>query len=160
MDEIAIKIEESEGSEDLSREEEKWTTKHEGLLAVLKEKCLLSSAKHKLASGRSMWFYQACILPNLTLPMLAAFLEVYTSAPQWVAAGLILASTGIGAVNGFLNFGKRSAQHGEFAGRYEDLDEQISLTLARRKRSREACDVAMTKYLHRHGLLNASAPSL
>ena len=159
LQDIIVKTD-RETSEDVSREEEEWTARHEELLKTLKQKCLVSSGKHKAASDFSVKLYHGCMLPSLTLPLIAAYLDAYTKSPVWVAASLILTGTGLNAVNAFLNLGKLTAQYAEFAGRYADLDEQISLTLARHKRAREPCDVAMTKFIHTHGLLNASAPRL
>ena len=159
LQEIIVKAD-RETSEDVSREEEEWTERHEELLKTLRQKCLASAGQHKAASDFSVRLYHGCMLPSLTLPLIAAYLDAYTESPLWVAASLILTGTGLNAVSAFLNFGKLSAQYEQFAGRYADLDEQISLTLARHKRAREPCDVAMTKFIHTHGLLNASAPRL
>ena len=159
LEDIIVKAD-RETSEDVSREEEEWTARHEELLKTLKQKCLASAGEHKAASNFSVKLYHGCMLPSLTLPLIAAYLDAYTKSPVWVAASLILTGTGLNAVTAFLNLGKLTAQYAEFAGRYADLDEQISLTLARHKRAREPCDVAMTKFIHTHGLLNASAPRL
>ena len=159
MDEIALEIEHTpSSSSDISRDEEKWTAKHEEFLEKIKEKCLNSKIAHRCAGSKTKKMYQILTAPGLILPLTAAFLESYIDSPQWVSAALILVSTGTSAVNAFLNFGKKSQQHLEFEGRYDDLFESIELTLSRRKKSREQCDVCMTKFLSRHALLNSGAP--
>ena len=87
-------------------------------------------------------------------------LEVMRGATPFGRTGQVLLAAGTSAVGNIMNCGKLTQQHTQFSGLYADLAQQIGYTLTRRKRSREACDVSMSKYIHKHQLLGAAAPDL
>ena len=158
MEEVEICI--SSDSSDVVREEEGWSSKHEDFLGDMKTNLLTSSTCHKAASAKNTSLYVYLTLPVVIFPIVATFLNEYSSGIAYVPQGFTVTASVIAALNAFFNFGKRSADHGHAAGAYNDLAENIAYTLARKKRARPPCDVTLTKYIHQHQTLTASAPAL
>ena len=160
LNEIIIEREESV-SEDVSREEEKWTQAHDDYLQNLQAQCQASSDAHHKSARHNKLLYRCFAVPSITLPLFGGFVDTLLGdALAWLPRGIVLLAAGTSAVGNIMNCGKLTQQHTQFSGSYADLAQQISYTLTRRKRSREACDVAMTKYIHKHQLLGAAAPDL
>ena len=158
---IDRKVSEQSVSEDVSREEEKWTEAHDEYLNKLHAQCQASSAGHHKAAKHNKLLYRCIAVPSITLPLLGGFLDTLISEELvWLPRAVVLLAAGTSAIGNVYNFGKLTQHHTQFTGLYSDLAQKISYTLTRRKRSREACDVSMTKYIHKHQLLGAAAPDL
>jgi hypothetical protein len=124
MDEIAIQTEpaadrlDSETSEDISREEERWTGRHESFLSDMQTQCTSLSKEHKTQGQYAQWMFRSLSLPAITIPLVAGFItQVGPDLPVWIPSGLILISTAIGSVNAVLNYGKRAQKHFEYLKR-------------------------------------------
>ena len=163
IDQIVIdrKVSEESVSEDISRQEEKWTQAHDEYLQSLHAQCQASSDAHHKSARHNKLLYRCFAVPSITLPLLGGFVDtLLVGELAWLPRGIVLLAAGTSAVGNVYNFGKLTQQHTQFTGLYSDLAQKISYTLTRRKRSREACDVSMTKYIHKHQLLGAAAPDL
>ena len=147
-------------SEDISRTEELWTEKHESFLMGLKNECVAASATHHRIAQHNKILYRAFAVPSICLPLIGGFVDSIISPElAWVPRGIVMLAAGSVALGNIANCGKLQQQHTQYAGLYGDLSQQIEYTLTRRKRSREACDVSMTRYIHKHQLLGAAAPN-
>ena len=72
---------------------------------------------------------------------------------------MLLASVS-SALNTFLDWGRRSQQHCDYAGRYGELKNEIDSQLCRPKDGRVACDVMLERVKERYSHLNLAAPQL
>ena len=141
IDQIIIERKVSEGSvsEDVSREEEKWTQAHDVYLQNLHAECQASSNAHHKSARRNKLLYRCFAVPSITLPLLGGFVDtLLVGELAWLPRGIVLLAAGTSAVGNIMNCGKLTQQHTQFSGLYADLAQQIGYTLTRRKRSREA----------------------
>ena len=161
MDDIEVRLESSEPSEDRSdRVEELWSQRHDEFLKKMLADCGTASTAHANTAARCRHLYKALALPSAILPLVATFGEDALGAPMPVIRALMLGASGLSAAAGVLNLGSKAKAHEQYAGLYHDLGESIEYTLTRSKASREACDVTMQKLLAKRHLLTASAPPL
>ena len=151
----------SNSSEDYSREEEKWTKRHNGFLQKLSDESKNASIKHNIACKYKLYYYRALSIPTMILPIISAAINEYISDDlKYISTSFMVLSSGCSLVNTLYNFGKSSAQHNEYAGKYSDLTQEIEYILCRSKKSRQACDVSMQKYIYKTQNLNSNAPML
>ena len=152
----------SEGTtEDVDRVEEKWTPKHEAFLDDIKKDSITRSMSHDNKSRYDLYYYRLLSVPVMVLPIMSAALSQYLPEElNYIPTGFLVCSSAIGVVNTLFNFGKSAQMHNEYAGRYSDFAKDIEYTLCRRKRSRMACDVSVSRFLSQVKALNGSAPPL
>ena len=151
----------SNSSEDYSRDEEKWTTRHNEFLQKLSDESKNASIKHNIACKYKLYYYRSLSIPIMILPIITAAINEYISDDyKYISTCFMVLSSGCGLINTLYNFGKSSQQHNEFGSRYSDLAQEIEYVLCRSKRNRQACDVSMQKYIYKSQSLNSNAPML
>ena len=166
LNEITVELDkppsiDSNSSDDYSREEEKWTKKHNEFLQKLCDDSKNLCKKHDLACKYKLYYYRALSIPVMTLPIITAGINEYISNDyKYITTSLMILSSGCGLINTLYNFGKSSQQHNEYAGKYSGLCQEIEYTLCRSKKNRIACDVSMQKYIYKTQSLNSNAPML
>ena len=166
LNEITVEMDkpqsiDSNSSDDYSREEEKWTKKHNEFLQKMLNDSKSSSIKHNIACKYKLYYYRALAIPTMTLPIITAGINEYISNDyKYITTSLMILSSGCSLVNTLYNFGKSSQQHNEYAGKYSDLCQEIEYTLCRSKKNRIAADVSMQKYIYKTQNLNSNAPML
>jgi hypothetical protein len=161
MDNKLPSIDDSNSSEDYSRDEEKWTKKHNEFLQKLCDDSKSISIKHNIACKYKLYYYRALSTQTLILPIISAAINQYISDDlKYINTSFMVLSSGCSLVNTLYNFGKSSQQHNEYAGKYSDLCQEIEYTLCRSKKNRQACEVSMQKYIYKTQSLNSNAPML
>ena len=166
LNEITVEMDkppsiDSNSSEDFSREEEKWTKKHNEFLQKLCDNSKDACIAHNIACKYKLYYYRVLGIPTMILPIISAGINEYISDEfKYISTCFMILSSGCSLVNTLYNFGKGSAQHNEYAGKYSDLCQQIEYTLCRSKKNRIACDVSMQKYIYKTQSLNSNAPML
>ena len=167
LNEITVEMNEkppsidSNSSEDYSREEEKWNKKHHDFLQKMCDDSKSACIKHNIACKYKLYYYRVLSIPSMTLPIITAGINEYISNDyKYITTSLMILSSGCCLINTLYNFGKSSQQHNEYAGKYSDLCQEIEYTLCRSKKSRQACDVSMQKYIYKTQSLNSNAPML
>ena len=161
MDNKLPSIDDSNSSEDYSRDEEKWTKRHNEFLQKLCDDSKNACIKHNISSKRKLYYYRALSLPTMIIPIITAGINEYISDNyKYITTSFMVLSSGCGLINTLYNFGKSSQQHNEYAGKYSDLCQEIAYVLCRSKKNRIACDVSMQKYIYKTQSLNSNAPML
>ena len=151
----------SNSSDDYSREEEKWSKRHNEFLQKLSDESKNACIKHNIACKYKLYYFRLLSIPTMTLPIITAGINEYISDEfKYITTSLMILSSGCSLVNTLYNFGKSSQQHNEYAGKYSDICQEIEYTLCRSKKNRIACDVSMQKYIYKTQNLHSNAPML
>ena len=69
----------SNSSDDYSREEEKWTKRHNDFLQKLSDESKNASIKHNIACKYKLYYYRALSIPTMILPIISAAINEYIS---------------------------------------------------------------------------------
>ena len=166
LDEITVEIDkppsiESNSSSDFSREEEKWTKKHNEFMNKICNESKSACISHNIAYKKKLYYYRVLSIPTMILPIITAGINEYINDDlKYITTCFMVLSSGCGLINTLYNFGKSSQQHNEYAGKYSELCQQIEYVLCRSKKNRQACDVSMQKYIFKLQSLNSNAPML
>ena len=166
LDEITVEIDkppsiESNSSSDFSREEEKWTKKHNEFMNKICNESKSACISHNIAYKKKLYYYRVLSIPTMILPIISAGINEYINEDlKYITTCFMILSSGCGLINTLYNFGKSSQQHNEYAGKYSELCQQIEYVLCRSKKNRQACDVSMQKYIFKLQSLNSNAPML
>ena len=156
-----LKYDNSEDSSDLDRDEEKWSKKHNIFIGKIRSECKNSSEMHNTSSKTKLYYHRALSIPSMILPLLAGLFSEYIDEEySYISNGILVLSSAFSVVNGVYNFGKKSALHNEYSGKYDDLAKEIEYTLCRSKKNRQACDVSCQKFIFKQQTLNGSAPQV
>ena len=161
-----IKIEErdyspnSSSSDDISRQEEKWTHKLENLLEEIKSQCEIFSKKHKIVWSILQTRSNAISVVAITLPVISGALTIPALPLQsrFISTILMLSSGGIVSLQKLLQYEKGAQLHLEYSARYGELAHTIQYTLSRLRKDRAPADVTVQKFLFRQTTLMAAAP--
>ena len=166
LDEITVEIDkppsiESNSSSDFSREEEKWTKKHNEFMNKICNESKSSCISHNIAYKKKLYYYRVLSIPTMILPIISAGINEYIDDDlKYITTCFMVLSSGCSLINTLYNFGKSSAKHNEYSGKYSDLCQEIEYTLCRSRKNRQACDVSMQKYIFKLQSLNSNAPML
>jgi hypothetical protein len=145
--------------DDVLRKELMWETREEEYIRGIASVCSEKFIRHNEYAGWYRLYYSAYGLPAAVLPLIATAAVEYV--PQkYVITGLLLGAAICSAVNTFLDFGRKSQKHEDYAGRYGALVAEIDGQLCRPKIGRIACDVMLERVKERFSSLNMSAPPL
>ena len=147
-------------SDDISREEEKWTHKLENFLGEIKSQCETFSKKHKIAWAILQARSNAISVVAITLPVISGALTIPALPLQFrfISTILMLSSGGIVSLQKLLQYEKGGQLHLEYSARYSELAHDIQYTLSRSRKDRAAADVTVQKYLFKQTTLMAAAP--
>ena len=146
-------------SEDISRNEEKWTLKLEEFLQDIIKQCEQSSTLHAAARTTLKARSNAYSVLSISLPMFSASLnEISFIVNEYrvIPTLCMVVSGGMIAIKSLLRLDERCQKHLEYAGRFESLASSIKYTLSRSK----AADVKVQDYLFQYKTLIAGAPPL
>jgi hypothetical protein len=163
--EVAINIVEdtpdSTSSVDIEREEMKWETREEKYLDNIRQQCLKLSEQHNQASRKAKKKFGACSIPVIFIPIVMGSVNQYLPAGYEYINSTGMMLTGIiSGINAFFNYGKKTTQHNEYAGRYAELAGYVASELIKPKRHRIALDVFMERINEKMSGLNSTAPML
>lgn len=152
----------SSGSKDDSqRKELLWERREEEHLRKIAGECSALSKRHDAKATRCRWYYRAFGLPAAILPLIgSAIVEYVPHEFSYVVTIIMLLAAVSSALNTFLDWGRKSQRHLDYAGRYGELVNEIDSQLCRPKAGRIACDVMLERVKERFGYLNLSAPPL
>ena len=146
-------------SDDPLRKELLWEEREEIYIRGVAAVCSDKFAKHNTYAGCYRLYYSAYGLPAAVLPLIATAAVEYV--PQkYIITILMLGAAICSAVNTFLDFGRKSQKHEDYAGRYGSLVAEIDGQLCRPKVGRIACDVMLERVKERYSALNMTAPPL
>ena len=103
---VSQKLLDSEGSsDDISREEEKWSSKLNEFLSKIKSDCEKSSENHNKVSKLKLWYYRMLSIPCIILPMISAVLNQYLDNEYGFISSIIMVITAsISGVSILYNF--------------------------------------------------------
>ena len=84
LNEITVEMDkppsiDSNSSEDYSREEEKWTKKHNAFLQKMCDDSKSACIKHNKACKYKLYYYRALAVPTMILPIISAGINEYIS---------------------------------------------------------------------------------
>lgn len=158
---ITINDEDSENSKDIDREEMKWTDKQEAYFEKILSECLSNQKKHDIKAHQFKKKYIYMSIPAIILPLLFASInEFLVDNYNYINTSAMMVSGVLSGINSFFNFGKKFEKHNQYAGLYDNLAGEIEVMLAKNKKFRIPCDVAMEKIKNQYTNLNSSAPML
>ena len=147
--------------DDAQRKELLWEKREEEHLRKIAERCSGLSKRHDVKSARCRWYYRAFGVPAAVLPLIgSAIVEYVPHDLSYVVTIIMLLAAVSSALNTLLDWGRKSQQHLDYAGRYGELVNEIESQLCRPKSGRIACDVMLERVKERYGYLNLSAPPL
>lgn len=146
-------------SQDISREEERWTEKTEQYLMAVKKQCEKQAKTHDKLSRRDKRRYYTTAVPAVVLPLLLANTSEFSESIRWYVntAGLSIIAI-VNGVQTVFNFGKRAEVHNNYSNKYSQLATDIQVMLTRGKRFRLALDVFMERVTVRKRDLDDQAP--
>lgn len=158
---VSEKLLDSEESSDFSRDEEKWSSKLNEFLLKIKSDCEKSSENHNKVSKLNLWYYRMLSIPCIILPMISAVLNQYLDEKYGYISSLTMICSGtLSGISILYNFGKLAQLHNDYSGKYAILSKQISYTLSRSKKNRNACDVTCQRFILENEKLDNSAPQI
>jgi len=144
-------------SDDVDREEMLWGTRQELQINKWKEEAANKAIHHTKRQNRYKMFYNALMLPLVILPCISSAITMQVS--ERVNVFLFLATGILNGVHGFLNYGRRQQEHGDYSNLWEAFVTDIESEMCKPKRSRVACDVFLQKTLDQFQKLSATEPS-
>jgi hypothetical protein len=147
----------SKGSEDTSRSEEKWDERKERYFKNIKQDCLHKSDIHSIISHKNKKRYMLASIPATIIPLILVNIDIFTPQKEIQMAGLTLVSI-INGVNTLYNFSKKCEVHNTYSGKYADLASEIDKILIRKKKYRQAFDVLLEKITNKKRQIDDSAP--
>ncbi len=147
----------SKGSEDTQRLEEKWDERKEIFFKKIKEDCLHQSNTHNIISHKNKKRYMWASIPATIIPLALVNIDIFAPQKEVQMVGLTLVSI-INGVNTLYNFSKKCEVHNSFAGKYADLASEIDKILIRKKKYRQAFDVLLEKITTKKRNLDDTAP--
>ena len=147
--------------DDASRKELLWERREEDHLRKIAATCGDHSKRHDARGAVCRANYVFLGLPAAVLPLIgSAVVEYVPQEYSYVVTIIMLLAAISSALNTFLDWGRKSQRHMDFAGRYGELVNEIESQLCRPKAGRIACDVMLERVKERYGDLNTSAPPL
>ena len=138
-----------------------WNDETESYIREILADCQKAARAHEEAgysakSAHARWAFPGMLIPTVAAPVVGTFKE------QWWCPYVSMCSMVMVAVcNGFsnfYNFGEKSQQHFNFAGRYSDVVTDIKESLAKSKHKRASGQVVMRTVKMKYDALNLSAP--
>lgn len=152
----------SDESSDVSREEEKWTTKHEAMLFSLVEDCNIQAYSHRRMHAYLKTMHgilaTACILLQTSAGVCS--LASDTRVSNTIALTMTGLSFIVSGAFSLANIGSLAQRHTRACSRYETLRHSIAYTLCRKRRYREACDIRMHKFMESYNSFSKNSPRL
>lgn len=143
------------------RKELLWERREEEHLSGIAKLAHEVSVRHEAKSVRARALYTGFGIPAAVLPLIgSAIVDYVPSEHSYIITIVLLLASVSSALSSFLDWGRRSQQHSEFAGRYGDLKNEIDSQLCRPKDGRVACDVMLERVKERFSHLNLAAPQL
>ena len=143
------------------RQERLWERREEEHLSGIAQLAHEVGVRHEAKSVRARAFYTGFGIPAAVLPLIgSAIVEYVPPAHSYIITIIMLLASLSSALNTFLDWGRRSQQHSDFAGRYGELKNEIDSQLCRPKDGRVACDVMLERVKERYSHLNLAAPQL
>ena len=147
---------------DISREEEKWSRKHETMLLGLMNDCKAEYFAHVKMSSILETMHSVLAMTCLFLQTASGITLLLSSSAMSntlsvTMSGLSCIVTGVFSV---ANIGSLAQKHTRASGRYEALRQSIAYTLTRKRRYREACDIRMHKFMETFNGLSKNSPKL
>ena len=150
-----------QSSDDAQRKELLWEKREEDHLKKIAEQCAGLSKRHDGKAALCRWYFRAFGVPAAILPLIgSAIVEYVPGRLSYVVTITMLCAAVSSALNTLLDWGRKSQQHLDYAGRYGELVNEIESQLCRPKAGRIACDVMLERCKERFGYLNLSAPPL
>ena len=147
--------------DDPCRKELLWEKREETHLSLIATECTALSQKHDVKASCCRAHYLGFGIPGCVLPLIgSAVVEYIPHEYSWLVSAIMLLAAVASALNTFLDWGRKSQQHQDYAGRYLELAHEISNQLCRPKAGRIACDIMLERVKERRGFLNLSSPPL
>jgi hypothetical protein len=147
--------------DDPSRKELLWEKREEEHLRMIAAACGDLSKRHDARGAVCRSNYVSLGLPAAVLPLVgSAVVEYVPKEYSFIVTIIMLLAAVASALNTFLDWGRKSQRHSEFAGRYGELVNEIESQLCRPKAGRIACDIMLERVKERYGHLNTGAPPL
>jgi hypothetical protein len=149
----------SEASLDAVRLEECWSSSNENFINDIKNEC---NHKFNIHECKANKFKTKCIMisiPTIILPLIIANLSIFLIEYDYAIPVLM---TFIGVLNGLsllFNFSKKQIQNDYHSCKYNQLADEISGILIRRKRFRQPFDVTLQEITSKKSFLDSTAPN-
>lgn len=160
MDDIQLKIKEDSGdsSFDCSREEEFWTHKNQAFFVTIIEQCCINSKLHGIAGRRNKKIYTYVSVPLISLPIIMSALTPQINNSPWLSSTFMISIGLMNTISAFINWGRKAATHLEYENRYQELADNITSELVKKKKYRVQFDLYLEKTKAAFGNLNKNAP--
>lgn len=115
-----------------------WSNNIVNYLEKIKKYCSEKSIAHNKASNKNKLYYTILAIPCILLPLVSSAITPFLDGEDnSIFQPVILTSIGIlNSVSSFFNFGKNTALHSEYGNKYNDIVENIDLTLIKDIESR------------------------
>ena len=166
MSDIGLIIEEKEierentpsSLDNLSREEQLWSSRSENLLKEWVRHMEQSVIYHNKKALKNRFFNRLFGIPSMLIPLiLSGFTGILKINDLGIS--LCLMSSGVlSGISNFMNFGKTMAVNFEFEAHYKTLCTDIEVCLSKPKKNRIACDLFIENIRSRYNNLNQNAP--
>lgn len=151
----------SHSSEDVSRQEMKWTDNQEAFIRKLQADCKNKSIQYDAASHTTKKRYNQFSIPTIIIPIIMSVVSPHLTDEYKVINAISLAFVGVlNGIQSFYNYGKKSSLFNEYSGRYNELFNSIDIELSKPKRHRVQLDVYLERISQKKGDLDATSPFL
>lgn len=138
-----------------------WNDSVEDYIKEILADCQSAAKAHEVAGysakkSHARWAFPGTIIPTVAAPVVGAFKD------QWWSLYLSLCAMTLSAIcNGystFFNFGEKSSNHFNYAGKYGDLVTDIKECLCKQKSKRTSGSVMLRTVRMKYDSLNLTSP--
>lgn len=162
---VTLKIEKESSSknssmDDANRKELLWEHREENVINEWRETMISNSKKHNSKAKRMKNIYRVLMIMSIVFPALLSFLNNFINTIPILVQSMLLTSSIVSGLNGFLNLGARTEKHFQYEASYMKLSNEIRKELCKPKRHRIACDVYLQVIMSDMNTLDRSAPDL
>jgi len=144
--------------DDPYRRELLWRQSIDDIVTKTREEADIASKAHSVAAKKARNLYNLFGLPTVLIPVLGSLVSTYDDVPQLVITTLLLLTGLLSAGQNFMNFGRKSQTHYEYAARWMDISSNIQYEMAKPKQDRTAADVFIERLRNRTAALRAGEP--
>jgi len=134
-----------------------WGTRQELQVNKWRADGLEKAHYHGKQQKRFKALYHLFMVPLVILPTVSSVFA--TEVDAHVSSTLLLATGILNGVHGFLNYGRKQQDHGNFENMWHAFVAEIETEMCKPKRSRLACDVFLQKTLDHYQKLCALEPN-
>jgi len=144
--------------DNLSREEQLWTSRSENLLKEWVRHMEKSVTYHNKKALKNRFLYRLFGIPSMLIPLILSGFTGILDVDNLGISLCLMTSGVLSGISNFMNFGKTMAVNFEFEANYKTLCTDIEVCLSKPKKNRIACDLYIEMIRSRYNNLNQNAP--